>query len=413
MKKNILFLILLFLILFFSCADRKTFLNKNSPLSHIGDNYMKQEENPMLQNKNQKETSYIFVQHNTDGTDNGFDKLISKMEKQGISFYKNTNNPDGIVAPDDVVLLKINCQWAERGGTNADLINSVVKAITAHPAGFTGEIIIADNGQGQYGSSGNGGSLDWEKTNSKDKTTSAIDVVNKFKKEIHISGFLWDTITMNRVKEFSDGDKKNGFVIEEGIKSTGFEISYPKFTTEYGTMVSLKNGIWNDKSKTYDTNKLKIINMPVLKYHFIYHVTGAVKSYMGVVANRLTEHRPHRNVGNGAMGTEMAKTRVPTLNIMDMIWVGADKGPGTTYSTAVAKNMIASSIDPIALDFWASKYVLMPEIEKLPGGRAAFVNPENKEPGTFGYWLKLSMEELKKSGFQVTMNESSIHVIDQ
>ena len=49
--------------------------------------------------------------------------LIEKMGAQGLKFYRTltsslTAGPDGILGADDVILLKINYQWNERGGTN-------------------------------------------------------------------------------------------------------------------------------------------------------------------------------------------------------------------------------------------------------------------------------------------------------
>jgi len=102
---------------------------------------------------------------------------------------------------------------------------------------------------------------------------------------------------------------------------------------------------------------------------------------------------------------------MPALNIMDMIWIGPGGGPGISYSRAVQINKIAASIDPFALDYWASKNILMPEAAKLPGGRASSMNPDGTVPGTFGHWLRLSIDELHKAGINATMNESEILVI--
>jgi uncharacterized protein (DUF362 family) len=151
--------------------------------------------------------------------------------------------------------------------------------------------------------------------------------------------------------------------------------------------------------------------MPVLKSHGLFQVTGAVKAYMGVPSARLTNMRVHNSVGSGSMGTMLAGTRMPALNIMDMIWIGPNGGPGVSYSAAVQINKIAASTDPFALDYWASKNVLMPEAAKLPGGRAASMNPDGTQPGTFGYWLRLSINELHKAGIKATMNEAEILVI--
>jgi len=63
------------------------------------------------------------------------------------------------------------------------------------------------------------------------------------------------------------------------------------------------------------------------------------------------------------------------------------------------------------LDYWASKYVLMPEVARLPGGRAPAMSPDGTEPGTFGHWLRLSMYELHKAGIWATMDWSEITII--
>jgi len=363
------------------------------------------------QNQSEEGVSVIFVE-NTDGTDDGVTRLIRSMQSRGLEFYQTAASPNGLFASGDVVLLKINSQWAERGGTNTDLIRGVIQALVDHPGGFTGEIIIADNGQAQFGSQGRGGSLSWTNANSADRRQSVMHVVRYFQETgKRVTGVLWDEFTGVRVQEFSAGDETNGFVVGDTRHSTGTEVSYPKFTTEYGTRISFKEGIWNANTRTYDSEKLKVINMPVLKSHGLFQVTGAVKAYMGVPSTRLTNMRVHNNVGNGSMGTMMAETRMPALNILDMIWIGPSGGPGVSYSTAVQMNKIAASTDPVALDYWASKNILMPEAAKFPGGRASSMNPDGTQPGTFGYWLRLSMNELHKKEIWATMNEAEIVVV--
>jgi hypothetical protein len=262
-----------------------------------------------------------------------------------------------------------------------------------------------------YGSQGSGGNLDWANTNSKDRTQSAQDVADQFEAAgFKVSGVLWDRFTRTKVEEFEKGDTADGFVLEYETQSTGIIISYAKFTTKYGTQVSFKKGIWNSGTNRYDSDKLKVINTPVLKSHALYYVTGAMKSYMGTPSNSLTNMAAHNSVGRGGMGTQMAMTRFPALNILDMIWVMPSSGPGAPYNIAVAKNTIAASLDPVALDYWASKNVLMPTSQSVGYRNYTRMNPDGTTQTTFGYWLRLALQELQKAGFPVTMDESQIRV---
>jgi len=355
--------------------------------------------------------SLVFVE-SSDGTDDGMVRLIESMANHGQYFYQTIDHPTGMISSNDVVLLQINAQWAERGGTNTDLISAVVRAILDHPEGFTGEIVIADNGQAQFGSGGRGGSLDWDNANSACRQLSTLDVIHAYQAlGYRVTGSLWDEFTTIRVEEFYTGDMRDGFVVENYIRHTGLEISYPKFTTEFGTHISFMEGIWNPELMTYDSDRLVVINMPVLKSHMLFQQTGAVKGYMGVVSDRLTQTRSHHSVGTGGMGTMMAHTRMPVLNIMDMIWVAPDRGPAAPFNRAVEVNLIAASIDPVAIDVWTTRHVLMPEAERFPGGRAVAMNPAGTEPGTFGHWLRLSLNEMLDAGYNFTMDENEIHAI--
>lgn len=359
-----------------------------------------------------EDSSEIFAVNGTNGADGGFERLIKLMDKQELYFYKTGKTPEGLIGKKDVVLLKFNCQWWERGGTNTDLIRSVVETITKHPEGFTGEIIIADNGQGQYGPLGKGGSVGWDKNNAVDTSQSVKKVAEAFAKDYKISALTWDGITTREVKDYSAGDYEDGFIISPEAASTGIRVSYPKFRTQYGTCVNFKDGIWNEEKKEYERDRLKIINMPILKSHMNYQVTASIKSYMGTTSDKLNLHHAHNSIAAGGMGTQMAGTRMPVLNIIDAIWINPypKRGPFTDYKSAVETDIIAASTDPGALDYWSAKYILMETAKKMGLTNFEAMDPESRKPGSFGYWLNKSVEELGKAGIKSNIDVKKIRV---
>jgi hypothetical protein len=258
-----------------------------------------------------------------------------------------------------------------------------------------------------------GGSLNWRYNNAEDKSQSMQKVVDQFSNKYKVSTFLWDTITETEVKEYLEGDYKDGYVVYTNPDQyTGIIVSYPKFKTKYGTYISFKHGVWIEAYKDYDSDKLKIINVPVLKSHRGYGVTASVKNYMGVVSDKLTNHNAHNSVGNGSMGTQMAETRVPTLNIIDAIWINAipGNGPSTSYNKATQTKIIAASIDPIALDYWSAKNILIPASKEIGYSNVNSLDPDYKKSGSFGSWLLLSKEALNRAGYNYTIDIEKIRV---
>ena len=231
-----------------------------------------------------------------------------------------------------------------------------------------------------------------------------------------ISTYLWDDITSNRADEYVYGNMDDGYIVGSSVdEKTGIIVSYPKFQTRYGTFISFKKGIWDPVNKTYNSSKLKVINVPVLKTHGGYGVTASVKNYMGVTSDKLSRAsggRAHNSIRNGGMGTQMAETRLPTLNILDAIWINANprNGPSTSYNAATKTNIIAASTDPIALDYWAAKNILMPTANAKGYSDLSSLDPDNKEPGSFGDWLRLSKEDIIKSGYKANADNDRINV---
>jgi hypothetical protein len=340
--------------------------------------------------------------------------LFYRSDTSGIN-----QGPNGLIAKNDVILIKINCQWAERGGTSTDLLKELIQMIVVHPDVFVGEIVVADNGQAQFGSFGNGGSLNWANNNAEDRSQSAQDVVDMFSVSFNVSTYLWDSITWESVGEYSDGDINDGYFVNQTVNPvTGIQVSYPKFQTDFGTYISFKEGIWNPITGSYDSEKLKVINFPVLKSHVGYGVTASMKHYMGVVSAKQTN--AHEKVATGGMGTEMVETRFPTLNILDAVWVNANPatssshGPTTPYGAATRVNVVMASTDPVALDYWAAKHVLMQTAKSIGYTDTNTIDPDyTSNTGLaeeFGVWLSLTENEIVDGGYPVTSDENKMNV---
>jgi len=289
----------------------------------------------------------------------GVDALLQSMGDHGLKLYRTSKDtdmggPSGLIEGSDVVLVKVNAQWKYRGCTNSDVVRGLIQRILEHPDGFSGEVVIFENGQG-------GGSLDcdtmWGRqytdtgvhANAENESHSFSYLVNQVFADDRVSMFLLDPVR----ETFIDVDDHT----EDGYRKYG-EVSYPCFTTAKGNRVELKEGIWNGSS--YDDN-LKLINVPVLKHHDGCGVTGAIKSYYGVLsmADGWRSERHYEKLGVHC-GEMIAKVRAPVLNILDCIWVTQVKWAGYPPEYTTRLDQLLASLDPVALDYWASKYLLYP-----------------------------------------------------
>ncbi|MHA2346836.1 MAG: DUF362 domain-containing protein [Candidatus Hodarchaeales archaeon] len=345
--------------------------------------------------------------------------LITLMSTQGLFFYESDDtgenqHPSGLIAHDDVVLLKINSQWSHRGGTNTDLLKEVIQAIIDHPDGFAGEIVIADNGQGF-------GSMDYSVNNAEDRSQSTQDVVDMYSSNYTVSTYDWQQIRNIQVNEYNEGDLNDGYIRNATADpETGIYSSYPKFETVFGTKISFKFGIWNGND--YNKNRLKVINMPVLKSHFIYGVTACLKNYMGVQSESLNGGiaNGHMTVGTGGMGTLLVDCGLPVLNILDALWINANpfpsslSGPETPDNAATRINILMAGVDPVALDYWATRHVLMPTATSIGYDDLSTLDPEylgwTALREEVGIWFNLTKHEILRGGFTVTSQENRMNV---
>ena len=290
----------------------------------------------------------------------GVDALVDLMAGQELSFYKRKNSIKqseayGLIASDDVVLIKVNAQWKYRGCTNSDLVRGLIQRILDHPDGFSGEVVIIENGQGRGSLNCNthlsyGGDRDIQ-ANANDPRHSFLFLANEIFKGKPVSARLLDAI-------------RRDFISAQDHLTEGFRklenVSYPCFTTARGNRVELKEGIW--KGGAYQQN-LKLINVPVLKHHDVggSEITAALKHFYGLVSMSDGHSGARHYLGLGETCAKMiVSVRPPVLHVIDAIWVSHKALKGYPAKNTFRANQILASQDPVALDYWAAKNVLYP-----------------------------------------------------
>ncbi|MFN8178601.1 MAG: DUF362 domain-containing protein [bacterium] len=341
----------------------------------------------------------------------GVDELLTCLGAGGQPFYKSEtigpeSGPNGIIAADDVVLVKINAQWNQRGGTNTDVLKGLIARILEHPDGFTGEVVVVENTQGV-------GSLDFAENNAEDHSQSATDVVNRFASlGKPVSAFLWDTIRTTSVLDYDQGNAQNGYVIGPYSGDVQGCVSYPKFHTAGGHFVSLKRGIWDPLHGTFDDTRLKFLTVPVLKCHAAtYGVTASLKIHVGSMTTALSTNT-HGSVRYGMLGKFLGEVRMPDLVVLDCMYILArpSAGPACSYAQATTMNKLMAGVDPVAIDMWATKNLLVPAI--LANGYTSYPMQDPDNPGSiFRIYLDAACAQLLAAGIPATNDLSRIEVL--
>ena len=136
----------------------------------------------------------------------GLDSLLDLLAESGMKLYRTDGRhpwggPGGIIDTNDVVLIKVNCQWKCRGTTNTDVLRGLIYRILQHPDSFDGEVVIFENGQGEGSFDGyprHGGYYsDWPEidngiyVNAEEETILTVDyLVNTVFKDYPVSSYL-------------------------------------------------------------------------------------------------------------------------------------------------------------------------------------------------------------------------------
>lgn len=317
----------------------------------------------------------------------GVEALLALLENWRLPFYRsplpgNLAGPSGMIAEDDVVLIKVNAQWKCRGCTNSDVVRGLIRRILDHPDGFRGEVLIVDNGQGR-------GSLNCDNPNYGDSDVRA-NAVNEAHSFVHLVDHVFAD---PRVSAFLLDPLRSTFIADDDHQTDGYrrfeDVSYPCFTTPGGRRVELREGIWTGSG--YGQN-LKLINVPVLKHHDIggSEITASLKHMYGLLSIEDGVSNEYRHyAGLGETCGKMISARAPVLNIIDAIWVSHKSLDGRPVSATHQANTLVASQDPVALDYWAAKHVLYP----IDGNPRHHPDHEN-----IRRWLEAAEETINRRG---------------
>lgn len=352
----------------------------------------------------------------------GLDALLELVGGGRHKFYRTDDvsplgGPGGLLASDDVVLIKINSQWPERGMTNTDVLRGLISRVVSHPDVFTGEVVVVENTQhvpphfdDEVGNN----------DDSDDHSQSARDVVELFAGQGHEASLKsWTAMNQIQVNEYSEGDDNDGYVL-----AGGYPFNYAKFETDHQTKVSLRYGIWDGEG--YDASRLKFLNVPVLKFHNWFGLTAAVKHFVGFLSRFVGEEQAegdtvafHSNLyedwngqPKGILGRLLA-LRYPDLNIVDATYVGihdhTDCPIGDPEKSVEVRSLLASH-DPVAVDYYSSKHILYPL--KLAAG---YENAEEANPDADNLlraYLLASRERLLEAGRPAIFGDGQIRLVE-
>lgn len=361
------------------------------------------------------------------------------------------------IGKDDIVILKPNAQWWNQGGTNTDAMKEFIELILKIPD-FKGEIIIAENHH--LHPTNARGWTQQEYNNGKYNLNDLVEYFNK-KGVPNVTKYHWIDAETTKYKHYSikgivngpeDGDgyvweKNNIYQTPNGRKAM---MSYPIFTSSFsGITVDFKNGAW--KNGRYIDKPVKLINFSALNHHSkAFGVTASVKNHLGIVdltcgfsgetLNGLFTHdyfnfhhigsapnltifgktnqlmrryfgkwtnfggeNNHHYMG-GTVGRFMKTIRFPDLNIITAEWVGY--GSRTNLDLRAHTKTILASTDPVALDFYAAKHILLIATKEAKNGKPFIeLNDPTKSENPFRKYL----EECHKQGIG-TMDERKMKV---
>ena len=311
----------------------------------------------------------------------GVDRVLEILRDKGAPLLRTTGShpmggTGGIISPDDVVVIKVNGVGQFVSSTNTDILGGLVARILDHPDGFEGEVVIIDKYFFyEVPTRGQDANAEVREQNFDFVADALGDRVTTY-----MFGRMWPpwswlpwgpgSLVFRPPVPYDPEPWTDGYVDLMTLFQEDpafYCLSYPRFTTARGTRIDLRRGVYEGE-EFHD--RLRFIDVPVLKRHHWMGMTAALKNLFGilnigtVVANikgdptggvweRWLETH-HEIPRGGLLGRFMRHIRCPDLTLVDAIRV--PNHPGTLLN---AKTLFASS-DPVAVDHAAATQLMYP-----------------------------------------------------
>ncbi|MBX3221845.1 MAG: DUF362 domain-containing protein [Labilithrix sp.] len=326
-----------------------------------------------------------------------------------------------VVGADDVVIVKVSAQWWNQGMTNVAAVKRLVEHVLELP-GFAGEVIVFENTHFRL-ADGSGLSRAWRRPSERNVDvpgwTGLGDLIGHFRDRgapVSFVGLVdagpsaladdaWHDPTHELGTYGGDGrgpiapgETRDGYrwdferafrMPRSWVDEVRTPLTWPRFTSpRTGLVVDLADGVHRrdgDRLVPAD-RKLVWINMTTANEHAATGFTGACKSTMGVVdmsAGALGTHplaSGYTSVhycGRGSPGAtwrmagplaQLARdVRSPDLVLLVAEWVafepaGWDQERADlrhAEETCLRTRTIVAGTDPVAIDTWAVKNLMM------------------------------------------------------
>jgi uncharacterized protein (DUF362 family) len=137
--------------------------------------------------------------------------------------------------------------------------------------------------------------------------------------------------------------------IRAAAEAAGARVILPSQAEYVDVKIPGKLGTWPIKQPFVAATK--IINVPVAKHHGSARVTAGMKNWIGITDKRRSLFHASLDETIAAL----AQLMLPTLTVVDATRVLMRNGPvGGNLADVKPMDMVAASIDPVAVDVWAA-----------------------------------------------------------